>query len=186
MSRIGKQPVSIPQGVTAEISGNSIKIKGPKGELKRDIPSQIKVEQKDSTFVVTRKDDTKFSRSLHGLYRALIANMVEGVSQGYVRKLEIVGVGFKFKPNGNKLNLNVGFSHPVDFVAPQGITFEENKDEKNVIIIKGIDKEVIGEVAAKIRAIKPPEPYKGKGIRYFGEHIEKKAGKSAATGGKAA
>ena len=185
MSRIGNQPVEIPQEVTVEIRENSVKVKGPKGELSRIMQPQIKVDQKDSLLIVTRKDDTAVSKSLHGLYRALLVNMVVGVSQGYVRKLEVVGVGFKFKPNGNKLTLNIGFSHVVEFVAPEGILFEENKDEKNIITIKGIDKEVIGEVAAKVRAIRPPEPYKGKGIRYLGEHVEKKAGKSASTGGAA-
>jgi len=185
MSRIGKKPVEIPQGVTVEIQEGKVKIKGPKGELSRVLPKEVKAEQKDNTIVVTRTGDSDKEKAIHGLYRTLLSNMVEGVTKGYEKKMEIVGVGFKFKANGNKLTLNVGFSHQVDFKGAEGITFEEEKEEKNIFAIKGIDKELVGETAAKVRAIRPPEPYKGKGIRYHGEHIEKKAGKAAATGSSA-
>lgn len=186
MSRIGKKPVEIPQGVTVEIQGDKIKIKGSKGELTRVLPKEVKAEQKDNTIVVTRTGDSDKEKAIHGLYRTLLSNMVEGVTKGYEKKMEIVGVGFKVKASGNKLTLNVGFSHPVDFKAADGITFEEDKEEKTIFMIKGIDKELVGETAAKVRSIKPPEPYKGKGIRYHGEYIEKKAGKAAATGATAA
>lgn len=182
MSRIGKKPIEIPQGVTVAIQGNQIKVKGAKGELTRVFPKEVKVEQKDTALIVTRTGESDRERAIHGLFRSLIANMVEGVTKGYEKKMEIVGVGFKFKASGNKITLNVGFSHPVEFKAVDGVTFEEDKEEKSVFTIKGIDKETVGETAAKVRAIKPPEPYKGKGIRYHGEHIEKKAGKAAATG----
>lgn len=181
MSRIGKQPVQIPAGVTVEISGNTIRVKGPKGELKREIHPNITAAVEGDKIIVKRKSDSKFDKSLHGLFRNLIRNMTEGVSKGYEKRLEIVGVGFRFKAAGDKLTLNLGFSHPVEHKAPQGITFEEDKENKGAFIIKGIDKEIVGHVAAVVRGYKPPEPYKGKGIRYLGEYVPKKAGKTAAS-----
>lgn len=182
MSRIGKKPIEIPQGVTVAIQGNQIKVKGAKGELTRVFPKEVKVEQKDNTIALTRTGESDREKAIHGLFRTLISNMVEGVTKGFEKKMEIIGVGFKFKASGGKLTLNVGFSHPVEFKAVDGVTFEEDKEEKSIFTIKGIDKEAVGETAAKVRAIKPPEPYKGKGIRYHGEYVEKKAGKAAATG----
>jgi len=190
MSRVGKQPVVIPGGVTATVQGNNVTIKGPKGELKKEFSPKVKIELQDNKIVVTRTGNEKFDKALHGLTRNLINNMVEGVTKGYERKLEIVGVGYRANPNKNKINLTLGFTHPVDYVAPVGIEFKLDAENKNIIIITGNDKEVIGQVAAKIRGFREPEPYKGKGIRYFGEKIVKKAGKAAgagagATGGEA-
>lgn len=180
MSRIGKQPVQIPAGVTVEINGNIIKVKGPKGELSREVHPNITATIENNQIIVKRKSDSKLDKSLHGLFRNLIRNMTEGVSKGYEKRLEIVGVGFRFKTAGDKLTLNLGFSHPVEYKAPQGITFEDDKENKGAFIIKGIDKEIVGHVAAVVRGYKPPEPYKGKGIRYLGEYVPKKAGKTAA------
>jgi len=157
-------------------------VKGPKGELSERIHKSIKVEVKDSSIICTRTIDDKPTRSLHGLARNLIANMVEGVTKGYERRLEIIGVGYKAQASGSKLTLNLGFSHPVEYIAPKGIMFDIDKEKKNIIIITGINKQIIGEVAAKLRSMKQPEPYKGKGIRYFGENVPKKAGKAAAKG----
>jgi len=184
MSRIGKQPVEVPSGVTVEISPTEIKVKGSKGELKRELHRSITVEQKENKLIVTRKSDSKEDRGLHGLFRSLISNMVEGVSKGYEKRLLVIGVGYKFKPNGNKITLNLGFSHPIEYTAKGDITFEDSKEEKTLLIIKGIDKEMVGETAAKIRSFRPPEPYKGKGIRYEDEHVVRKAGKAAAKAGE--
>ena len=185
MSRVGKQPVIIPSGVTATIQGVNVVVKGPKGELKKDFNPRMKIELQDNKIVVTRASNEKFDKALHGLTRNLIKNMVEGVTKGYERKMEIVGVGFRANPNKNKINLTLGFTHPVDYVAPVGIDFKLDPENKNIIIITGIDKQIIGEVAAKIRSYRAPEPYKGKGIRYFGEKIIKKAGKAAGAGATA-
>lgn len=185
MSRIGKQPVIIPNGVTATISGSNVILKGPKGELKKDFSPKMKLELQDNKIVVTRTGEEKFDKAIHGLTRNLINNMVEGVTKGYERRLEIVGVGYRANPNKNKINLTLGFTHPIDFVAPVGIEFKLDGEKKNIIVITGIDKQVIGEVAAKIRSFRKPEPYKGKGIRYLGEKIAKKAGKAAGAGASA-
>lgn len=185
MSRIGKQPVIIPNGVTATVQGNNVTMKGPKGELKKDFSPKIKIELQENKIIVTRTGEEKFDKALHGLTRNLINNMVEGVTKGYERKLEIVGVGYRANPNKNKINLTLGFTHPIDFVAPVGIEFKLDGEKKNIIVITGIDKQVIGEVAAKIRSFRKPEPYKGKGIRYLGEKIAKKAGKAAGAGASA-
>lgn len=182
MSRIGKQPVIVPSGVTATIVGSNVTIKGPKGELKKDFSPKMKIELQENKIVVSRTGDEKFDKALHGLTRNLINNMVEGVTKGYVRKMEIVGVGYRAAPNKNKILLSLGFTNPIDFVAPVGIEFKMDPENKNIIIITGIDKEVIGQVAAKVRSYRKPEPYKGKGIRYFGEKIVKKAGKAAGAG----
>jgi large subunit ribosomal protein L6 len=180
MSRIGKNPVTIPTGVTIELVGNKITVKGSKGELHREIHPKIKVEQVENELIVKRSDESKESRSLHGLTRKLIANMVEGVSKGFEKKLEIVGVGYRAQANKNKINLTLGFSHPIEHVAPTDVEFEIEGDKKNVIIVRGIDKEKVGETAAKVRSYRKPEPYKGKGIRYVDEYVARKAGKSAA------
>jgi len=181
MSRIGKQPVEVPNGVTVDIKDNFVTVKGPKGELKKQMHKNMIIELKENEAIVTRPDETKENRSLHGLTRSLLANMVEGVTKGFEKKLEIIGVGYRAKPSGNKISLTLGFSHPIDFKAPEGIEFKQDEEEKNTIIVTGIDKEVVGEVAAKIRSYRKPEPYKGKGIRYKDEYVPRKAGKAAAS-----
>jgi large subunit ribosomal protein L6 len=179
MSRIGKKPIAIPQGVTVAFSDATLAVKGPKGELKRRFESCANFSIDNNTLTVTVKDENdRFQRAYWGLARALAANMVEGVEKGFERKLEIQGVGFKAELKGAKLVLNVGFSHPVEFSAPEGIKIAV---DKNVISVSGIDKQVVGETAANIRKIKKPEPYKGKGIRYVGEHVRQKAGKVVKT-----
>mgnify|MGYP001572118644 CR=1 FL=1 len=186
MSRVGKQPVTIPNGVTVTIQEHSVSVKGPKGELKKDFHRNITIETKENQILVTRSSNTNQDKALHGLTRNIIANMVTGVTNGFERKMEIVGVGYRAQANKNKINLTLGFSHPVEYVAPKEIEFKMDEEQKNIIIIRGIDKQTVGEVAAKIRSYRKPEPYKGKGIRYFGERIVKKAGKSAAGAGGAA
>lgn len=181
MSRIGKQPITIPEGVTATISEGSITIKGPKGELTQDIHPHVMVEQKDSELIVTVKDtQDKQDKALWGLFGSIILNMVTGVTQGFEKKLEVNGVGYKVNVQGDKLVLNVGFSHPVEFTIPKGI---EANVEKNIITISGADKQLVGQVAAQIRKVRKPEPYKGKGIKYVDEIIRRKAGKAAAKEG---
>ncbi|MBI4235662.1 50S ribosomal protein L6 [Candidatus Peregrinibacteria bacterium] len=180
MSRIGKQAVKLPSGVTAEVkSENFVAIKGSKGELIKQFPALIKIEVKENEIIASRLDDLQQTRAIHGLVRSLLANMVEGVSKGYERKLEIVGVGYRATTAKNKITLTLGYSHPVEYIAPKDIEFSMDPELKNIIIIKGIDKQTLGEVAAKIRSFRKPEPYKGKGIKYFGEHIRRKAGKAA-------
>jgi large subunit ribosomal protein L6 len=179
MSRIGKKPVIIPKEVKAEFKDGAVFIEGPKGKLNRIVDPRISVEIKDNQILFKRLTDTKLDRSLHGLYRALTANMIKGVTEGYVKELEIVGVGFKAQVQGNNLNMHLGFSHPVNFPIPEGIKIETPKP--NQIVIRGIDKEKIGEISTEIRAIFPPEPYKGKGIRFSGEYVKKKVGKAQAT-----
>jgi large subunit ribosomal protein L6 len=179
MSRVGKNPIPIPSKVKVEIDQNEITVSGPKGELKREIHPSLKVETSKGEIVVLRSSDSKFHKSLHGLTRALIANMVDGVSTGYRKALEIQGIGYKAELMGKKLNLSLGFSHPILFSPPEGIKID--LEGSNKIMVSGIDKELVGAVAAKIRSFRPPEPYKGKGIRYEGEFVRKKAGKAAAT-----
>lgn len=186
MSRIGKQLVNIPPGVTVELQGDIFKAKGPKGELTRTINHKIEVKIEDNKIMVNRKEDTKQSRSLHGLTRNTIFNLIEGVSKGFERKLEIIGVGYKASVNKNKITLTLGYSHPIEYIAPSGIEFKINEENKNIIIITGIDKQTLGEVAAKVRSYRKPEPYKGKGIRYMDEYVMRKAGKSAAGAGATA
>ncbi len=180
MSRIGKKPVIIPKDVKIEVKDREVFVQGPKGQLSRKLTDRINVEIKDDQLLVKRVADTKLDKSLHGLYRALIVNMIKGVTEGYLKELEIIGVGFKAAVAGDKLNLALGFSHPVNFTIPAGIKIETPKPTQ--LVIRGIDKELIGAVAAEIRAIYPPEPYKGKGIRYVGEQVKKKIGKAQATG----
>jgi len=178
MSRIGKKPVIIPKEVKIELKDSQVFVEGPKGKLSLSLSSRIKSEIKDGQVWVTRLFDTKLDRSLHGLYRALIFNMIKGVTEGYSKKLEIIGVGFRAQVQGNSLNMQLGFSHPVNFPVPEGIKIETPKQTQ--ITISGIDKEKVGEIAAEIRAIFPPEPYKGKGIRYADEYVKKKVGKAQA------
>ncbi len=176
MSRIGKQPIQVPEKVEVILDGLSVKVKGPKGELNRILPEGISISKVDNTIVVSTINDKRQSRERHGLSRSLIANMVQGVSEGYTRKLEIVGVGSRAQVKGKNLIVSAGYSHQVEVAPPEGITF---KVENNTnVTVTGIDKELVGNEAAKIRAIRPPEPYKGKGIKYAGERIIRKAGKS--------
>jgi len=175
MSRVGRQPIPLPTGVQVAIKGQNIAVKGPKGQLEFDIPQPITVSRNNDHLLVERPDDARQNRALHGTSRALIANMVFGVSQGFQRKLQINGVGYRASVQGNVMTLELGYSHPIKFELPQGITVEV---EKNVeITVKGIDKHLLGEVAAKIRSFRPPEPYKGKGVKYAEEHIRRKVGK---------
>jgi large subunit ribosomal protein L6 len=178
MSRIGKAPIPVPSGVEVTLSGRHVTVKGPQGTLERDLPGEITVRQEDSTLLVERPDDERHNRALHGLVRSLVNNMVLGVTAGFTKELEIVGVGYRATPQGpNKLELALGFSHPVVVDAPPGITFEVPQPTR--ISVKGIDKELVGQVAADIRKIRKPEPYKGKGVRYAGEYVQRKAGKAA-------
>lgn len=176
MSRIGKMPVSVPSGVEVSVSGQRVSVKGPKGTLQRDFHEKVSVTVEDGQALVARADETREARALHGLSRALLANMVTGVSDGFRRELEIIGVGYRATLKGSDLEMQLGFSHSVPFAAPAGITFEVPEQTK--IVISGIDKEQVGQVAANIRKIRPPEPYKGKGIRYSGEQVRRKAGKA--------
>jgi large subunit ribosomal protein L6 len=177
MSRIGKTPIEIPAGVSVSLSPGRVMVNGPLGELSQSIPQRIAVEQKDGELVVTRPTDRGEDRALHGLARSLVANMVEGVTKGFQKVLEIQGVGYRAALRGTDLELNVGFSHPVVMKAPQGITFEV--PAPNQVVVKGIDKQRVGQIAAEVRAVRPPEPYKGKGIRYEGEYVRRKVGKRA-------
>lgn len=182
MSRIGKLPINIPAGVTVTVSNdNTVTVKGPKGELKQVVNTDITVEVKDGNILVTRPDDEREHRSLHGLYRSLISNMVTGVSQGYRKELELVGVGFRAANNGQALDLSLGYTHNIILILPQEVKVE-TKSERNknpLIILESCDKQLIGQVCAKIRSMRKPEPYKGKGVRFVGEVVRRKAGKSA-------
>lgn len=176
MSRIGKKPITVPEKVDITLDGLFITVKGPKGELSRTLPEGVSLSQSDGLITVSADSDKRKCRERHGLSRTLVANMIEGVSNGYSKHLEIVGVGSRAQVKGKKLLVSAGYSHPVEVIPPEGITF---KVESNTnVFISGIDKELVGNEAAKIRAIRPPEPYKGKGIKYAGEHIVRKAGKS--------
>jgi large subunit ribosomal protein L6 len=177
MSRIGKQPIELPAGVSVSISPGRVMVNGPLGELSQQVPARMQVEQQDTTVVVTRPSERGDDRALHGLTRSLIANMVEGVTSGFQKRLEIQGVGYRAALRGTDLELNVGFSHPVVMKAPQGITFEVPTPTE--VIVKGIDKQQVGQAAAEVRKVRPPEPYKGKGIRYEGEYVRRKVGKRA-------
>ena len=177
MSRVGKSPINVPLGVDVDVVGDHITIKGPKGTLERTIPGAIKVEDNGDTLTVVRPNDERENRALHGLVRSLVNNMVVGVTEGFRKELEIVGVGYRATARGpNAMELALGFSHPVSISAPDGITFEV--PAPNRIVVSGIDKEKVGQVAADIRAWRKPEPYKGKGVRYAGEHVQRKAGKA--------
>ena len=177
MSRIGKQPVAVPAGVTVRIEPGVVRVNGPKGELEERISRDIAVEQRDGELVVTRPTDRGEHRALHGLTRSLIANMVTGVTDGYEKRLEIQGVGYRAALRGSDLELTVGYSHPVVVRAPDEIEFEVPAPTQ--VVVRGISKQAVGEVAARVRKVRPPEPYKGKGIRYAGEHVQRKVGKRA-------
>jgi len=178
MSRIGKKPVTVPQGVTLDLKGSEVAVKGPKGELRRQLHPEMQLALANGVFTVTRPSEEQKHKALHGLTRTLVQNMVDGVSKGFVKTLEIQGVGYKAEAKPYGVNLVVGFSHPVKYEAPKGIkiTVENNTTVK----IEGADKEKVGQVAAELRAVRPPEPYKGKGVRYQGEQIRRKAGKTGA------
>ncbi len=178
MSRIGNQPIPVPQGVSVDLKGSHITVKGPKGELHRDLSPEMTVTLSDDIMTVTRPSDTTRHKALHGLTRSLVANMVEGVHTGFVKTLEIQGVGYRAEPKPFGITLIVGYSHTVDYKAPEGVKI--SVDGTTIVNVAGADKESVGQAAAEIRSIRPPEPYKGKGIRYKGEHVRRKAGKTGA------
>jgi large subunit ribosomal protein L6 len=177
MSRIGKRPIEVPAGVTVSIDPGRVMVNGPLGTLTQQVPQRMKIEQEDGTITVTRPTERGEDRALHGLTRTLIANMVEGVTNGFTKRLEIQGVGYRATLKGTDLELAVGYSHPVAIKPPQGITFEVPTPTE--VIVKGTDKQQVGQIAAEIRKVRPPEPYKGKGIRYAGEYVRRKVGKRA-------
>lgn len=176
MSRIGKRPIPVPQNVTVTINAQQVAVKGPKGELERVLPPEVEVVQEEGTVLVNRRSESRAARQRHGLCRTLVANMVEGVSQGFQRRLEIQGVGYRAQVQGRNLVLSVGYSHPVQIEPPDGIQLAVENNTN--VIVSGINKELVGNIAARIRAVRPPEPYKGKGIRYAGEVVRRKAGKT--------
>jgi large subunit ribosomal protein L6 len=176
MSRVGNMPVPVPPGVEVSVDGNVVSVKGPKGELSRQIPDVIRVNTEDGRLLVQRSSDDRQARALHGLTRSLVANMITGVTQGYQKGLELIGVGYRATKSGSNLSLAVGYSKPVEVKPPVGVEFEVVNP--TYILVKGHDKELVGEVAAKIRRIRPPEPYQGKGIRYVGEKVRRKEGKA--------
>ncbi len=186
MSRVGKRPIKVPSGVKVTIQGNSVLVEGPKGKLKTSLPGGIKVELSDSTLVAKRSSDDKSQRALHGLSRTLLNNAVKGVSQGFSRELDVVGIGYKAEMRGHYLNLALGFSHPVEFPLPEGISIKVERLPRGIsnyaatVIISGIDKHQVGQTAADIRRLRPPDPYKGKGIRYSDEVVRLKVGKKGA------
>jgi large subunit ribosomal protein L6 len=176
MSRIGKRPITIPSKVEVNIDGSSVNVKGPKGNLSRQLPDLVTITKEGEELKVVRDNDSRKARERHGLSRTLVANMIEGVSQGFEKKLQIQGVGYRAQAQGSKLTLNVGYSKPVEMQMPEGISVAVNSNTE--VVVTGIDKELVGNVAAKIRAVRPPEVYKGKGIRYLGEYVRRKVGKS--------
>jgi large subunit ribosomal protein L6 len=177
MSRIGKQPIELPSGVNVSISPGRVMVNGPLGELSQDVPARMKIEQSNGAITVARPTERGEDRALHGLTRSLIANMVEGVTKGFEKRLELQGVGYRAALQGADLRLDVGYSHPVVMKVPRGITFEVPRATE--IVVKGVDKQQVGQIAAEIRKVRPPEPYKGKGIRYAGEYVRRKVGKRA-------
>jgi large subunit ribosomal protein L6 len=176
MSRVGKKPIEIPSGVTVTVEGATVTVKGPKGELTRTFNRDMKIEVQDNIVTVSRPSDVKEHRALHGTTRAIIANMIEGVSKGFEKSLELIGVGYRAQKQGKKLVLNVGYSHPVEIEPEEGLEIEVPSNTK--VVVKGVDKERVGALAANIRDVRPPEPYKGKGIRYEGEYVRRKEGKT--------
>jgi large subunit ribosomal protein L6 len=182
MSRIGRRPIAVPAGVEIDLRGAHITVRGPKGELQRTLPAAMRVQVRDGEVTVERPSEAKPHRELHGLTRTLVANMVEGVTNGYRKSLEISGVGYRAQKIGDNLQLSLGYSHPVDVEAPEGISFEI--DSPTRLSVVGIDKELVGQVAAQVRSKRKPEPYKGKGVRYVGELVRRKAGKTGKIGGK--
>jgi large subunit ribosomal protein L6 len=177
MSRIGRAPIEIPSGVNVSLSPGRVMVNGPLGELSQQIPTRMNVEQENGTITVTRPTERGEDRALHGLTRSLIANMVEGVTKGFEKRLELQGVGYRAAMQGTDLRLDVGYSHPVVIKAPQGINFEVPAQTE--VVVKGVDKQQVGQIAAEVRKVRPPEPYKGKGIRYQGEYVRRKVGKRA-------
>jgi large subunit ribosomal protein L6 len=177
LSRIGKQPIELPSGVNVAISPGRVQVNGPLGELSQSVPARMQVSQEDGTLVVKRPTERGDDRALHGLTRSLLANMVEGVTKGFEKRLELQGVGYRAALRGTDLELNVGYSHPVVIKPPQGVNFEV--PDATSVLVKGIDKQQVGEIAAQVRKVRPPEPYKGKGIRYEGEYVRRKVGKRA-------
>ena len=182
MSRIGRRPIPVPAGVKVQIDGPSITVSGPRGTLSRRLHPDMNVAEEAGTLVVGRPDDHKFHRELHGLTRTLVANMVEGVTTGFRKGIEITGVGYRAQKVGNRIQLNLGYSHPIEIDPPAGVTFEVENPTRLAVL--GIDKELVGQVAAEVRATRKPEPYKGKGVRYAGEVVRRKAGKAGKIGGK--
>jgi len=181
MSRIGKQPITITSGVTATLDNDVLTVKGPKGELTLDIdPSMTIVSIEDDKIVVKRPSDKKDHRAFHGLVRSLIQNMVTGVTQGFVKRLEVNGVGYRFKIQGKSIELSLGYSHPINYTPPEGVEVKADEEKKNIIVVSGINKQKVGQTAAEIRSFRKPEPYKGKGIKYEDEYIRRKAGKTVA------
>jgi len=178
VSRVGKNPIGLPEGVEVKINKGTVEVTGPKGNLSGEVNQDIKLDIKDGQLTVSRPNDSKYYKSLHGLYRSLLNNMVEGVTNGFEKKLEIVGVGYKAELSKGRLNLQLGYSHPIVFLPPEGV--EVVVADPTNISVRGIDKHLVGQVAAKIRSFRPPEPYKGKGIKYVDEYIRRKAGKTAA------
>jgi large subunit ribosomal protein L6 len=178
MSRIGRKPVTVPKGVTLQVQGNTVAVKGPRGELRRTLHPEMQLALANDQFTVTRPSEEKRHKALHGLTRTLVQNMVEGVSKGFSKSLEIQGVGYKAEAKPYGVNLIVGYSHPVKYEAPKGIKI--TVDANTMVKIEGADKELVGQVAAELRSVRPPEPYKGKGIRYVGEQVRRKAGKTGA------
>jgi large subunit ribosomal protein L6 len=177
MSRIGRQPIELPSGVNVSLSPGRVMVNGPLGELTQQVPARMKIEQSDGSIVVTRPTERGEDRALHGLTRSLIANMVEGVTKGFEKRLELQGVGYRASLQGTDLRLDVGYSHPVVMKPPQGVTFEVPAPTQ--VVVKGVDKQQVGQTAAEVRRVRPPEPYKGKGIRYEGEYVRRKVGKRA-------
>ena len=184
MSRIGKAPIAVPAGVTIDVKGNDVAVKGPKGQLKLTLRPEVAIKQEDGKLVVSRSSDDRLVRGLHGLSRTLLANMVKGVSQGFERKLELYGVGFRGDVKGKAVNVTIGYSHPILFPLPEGVTAEWKElkagDKQGEVYIRGVDKDLLGRTASEIRALRPPEPYKGKGIKYAEETIRRKEGKTGA------
>jgi large subunit ribosomal protein L6 len=177
MSRVGRLPIELPKGVDVEVKGTHVRVKGPKGELAHTFPPVVKITEKDGELTVERNSEEKFHRAMHGTTRAVLNNMVVGVSEGFEKFLEIHGVGYRAELNGKNLVLSVGYSHPVEMTPPEGITFEV-LERNNLIRVAGYDKQVVGQISAEIRKVRPPEPFKGKGIRYRGEYVRRKAGKA--------
>ncbi len=183
MSRIGKLPVAIPQGVKAIISGQLLKVEGPKGKLERELRPEVTIKEEAGNLIIERKDDSKPARAFHGMERSLVNNMVEGVHTGFVKELSLIGVGYKADIQGSKIVLNLGFSHPIDFMLPDGIKGSMVKEGKDTFIkLESNNKQLVGQIAAQIRSLRPPEPYKGKGVRYRNEYVRRKAGKAGKTG----
>ncbi|MFH0820784.1 MAG: 50S ribosomal protein L6 [Candidatus Peregrinibacteria bacterium] len=183
MSKIGKKPIAAPSGVTITVTGSVVKVKGAKGELSYSLPAGIQVVVEGQVVSVKRQGNDLQVRRCHGLVRAFVNNMIVGVSKGFEKRLEMIGVGYRAQASGKKITLNLGFSHPIEYLAPEGVTIQMDQENKNTIIITGVDRQKVGQVASDLRTFRPPEPYKGKGIKYIDEHIVRKAGKAAATAG---